>query len=118
MKALHEQYEDVVRIGPNKVSICSAEAVLQVTGGNSLAKGQSYLTTASGNAQVETSLISIRDHSDHTMRRWLWNKAFSVAALKGYQSAVYVRLDELLSRLDKYQGQRDRFGWVSLFMMS
>lgn len=51
------------RVGPNEVSIDNAEAVLIITGGKSWQKGQSYDTTASGNSQVETSLISIRDRA-------------------------------------------------------
>lgn len=50
-----------VRIGPNEVSVATADTFLSVHGAKSWIKGASYLQTASGMSSLtETSLISLR----------------------------------------------------------
>ncbi|KAL8279989.1 hypothetical protein RQP46_007570 [Phenoliferia psychrophenolica] len=117
MQGLHRQYGDVVRIGPNEVTINNAEAVLEITGGRSWQKGQSYDTTASGNAQKETSLIALRDHGAHQIRRRLWDKGFSLSALKGYQPLIYLRVAELVEQLHRHEGKViDLHRWLGFFV--
>lgn len=51
-------------LGPNEVSVATAEAFLQVHGAKSWIKGASYSQTASGmSSSTETSLISLRDRT-------------------------------------------------------
>ena len=61
LQRLHVKYGDVVRIGPNEVSVSYAGAITQIHGAKSWIKGKSYGQTASGMADSkETSLISLR----------------------------------------------------------
>ena len=61
LQRLHAKYGDVVRIGPNEVSVSYAGAITQIHGAKSWIKGKSYGQTASGMADSkETSLISLR----------------------------------------------------------
>jgi len=51
----------ITRPGPNEVSIRNAGAVMQIVGGKSWQKGQSYDNTASAPGSNETALIALRD---------------------------------------------------------
>ncbi|KAJ9650828.1 hypothetical protein H2198_009876 [Neophaeococcomyces mojaviensis] len=98
---LHEQYGPVVRIGPNEVSICDASMLQPVFGGKPWQKGTAYSFTASGGASTsETALSSIRDHDEHKARRRIWDRAFSISALKNYQPFIALRVQQLCDQFD------------------
>jgi cytochrome P450 len=99
---LHDHYGPVVRIGPNEVSICDAPMLQPVFGGKPWQKGTAYSFTASGGASTsETALSSIRDHDEHKARRRIWDRAFSIAALKNYQPGITLRVNQLLDQFDR-----------------
>lgn len=98
---LHEIYGPVVRIGPNEVSIADTTALSPIFGAKSWEKGKAYSFTASGGAATsETALSAIRDHKEHTARRRIWDRAFAISALKGYQPSIQQRVDQLCGQLD------------------
>lgn len=99
---LHRRYGAVVRIGPNEVSICDASMLQPVFGGKPWQKGKAYSFTASGGSSTaETALSSIRDHEEHRSRRKIWDRAFSIAALKNYQPFIALRVQQLCDQFDK-----------------
>jgi len=65
-------------------------------------KGTAYSFTASGGASTsETALSSIRDHEEHKARRRIWDRAFSISALKNYQPFIAFRVQQLCDQFDK-----------------
>ena len=99
---LHNLYGPVVRVGPNEVSICDVSMLQPVFGGKPWQKGTAYSFTASGGASTsETALSSIRDHDEHKARRRIWDRAFSIAALKNYQPGITLRVNQLLDQFDR-----------------
>jgi cytochrome P450 len=112
---LHEVYGPVVRIGPNEVSIADTTALSPIFGAKSWEKGKAYSFTASGGAATsETALSAIRDHKEHTKRRKIWDRAFAIVALKGYQPSIELRVQQLLDQLDKRcgKGTLDLQEWI------
>jgi hypothetical protein len=117
---LHEIYGPIVRIGPNEVSIADTTALSPIFGAKSWEKGKAYSFTASGGAATsETALSAIRDHKEHTARRRIWDRAFAIAALKGYQPSIQHRVDQLCDRLDSIclnDGALDFQEWVGFLV--
>lgn len=105
IQALHDRYGDIVRIGPDEVSIRNADATMQIVGGKSWQKGPSYDNTASAPGAHETALIALRDHKDHAVRRRVWDKAFSISSLKEYQGPIQTRLNQLRTYIQQREGQ-------------
>ncbi|OAL36511.1 hypothetical protein AYO20_04127 [Fonsecaea nubica] len=91
---LRSQYGDVVRTGPNSVTVFDPAAVTQIYGVRSkLDKGLAYLPFRRSNEK--TSLLSILDEKTHSQYRRLVSNAYSLSSLKGYEPYV----DEMVNRL-------------------
>ncbi|KAJ3538505.1 hypothetical protein NM688_g6512 [Phlebia brevispora] len=113
-RELHKQYGDVVRIGPNELSICNADAVYPVLGAKGLKKGPFYTTRQQPNGT--TSLLNIVDPVEHAARRRTWNRAMNSAALKDYEDIVKSKVNELMECLAQRQSQViDISDWMSYF---
>ncbi|EGN94651.1 hypothetical protein SERLA73DRAFT_187691 [Serpula lacrymans var. lacrymans S7.3] len=112
--ALHQRYGDVVRIGPNELSIRNVDAVLPVLGTSGLPKGPFWTNR---NPKGSTNaLIMQRDPVEHARRRRPWNRALSTASLKDYEESIVLRSRELLDALGKRQGQvMDMSMWMTFF---
>ncbi|GJE95941.1 cytochrome P450 [Phanerochaete sordida] len=113
IQELHEQYGDVVRIGPNDISIRDVEAIVPLMGLKGLPKGP-----APWGAPIEPSvvpLIGIRDNAEHARRRRPWARAFAAEALKGYEPMLTRRLAQLVDKLGSQQGAVDLSIWLSYF---
>nr|BAL05149.1 cytochrome P450 [Phanerodontia chrysosporium] len=113
LEDLHKRYGDVVRIGPNELSICNVDAVLPLMGPNGLTKGPS--TIGQGLEQPIPSLVSIRDPAEHARRRRPWTRAFSTAALKEYEPILAKRISELCGQLAQQKGTLNLATWISWF---
>lgn len=112
------------------MSIRNASAVMQIVGGKSWQKGQSYDNTASAPGSHETALIALRDRrfiftgllddahpqslishtiavtdKDHAVRRRVWDKAFSISSLKEYQGPIQTRLNQLRDYIRQREGK-------------
>jgi cytochrome P450 len=114
-RRLHERYGPVCRLGPNEVSIADTSALSAIFGAKSWQKGKGYSFTASGGASTsETALSAIRDHKEHTTRRKIWNRAFAIASLKGYQPSIELRVQQLCNKLDEISsnGPLDLQEWI------
>ncbi|KAI0281341.1 high nitrogen upregulated cytochrome P450 monooxygenase 2 [Russula brevipes] len=95
-KQLHDRYGDVVRIGPNELSIRDVSLIRPVLGQGGLPKGPRYARLV----HESPSLIAQRDPIEHLRQRKPWNRAFSSAALKDYEVIVAKRTRQLIGCLD------------------
>ncbi|RPD53820.1 high nitrogen upregulated cytochrome P450 monooxygenase 2 [Lentinus tigrinus ALCF2SS1-6] len=94
---LHCKYGDVVRIGPNELSIRDASAVGPIM---NIAKGPQYVGRMLSDG-VQLPLIGIQDPAKHSRRRRPWNRAFSAPALRGYEKTIARRAQQLLEALER-----------------
>ncbi|KAI0298930.1 high nitrogen upregulated cytochrome P450 monooxygenase 2 [Russula brevipes] len=94
-KQLHDRYGDVVRIGPNELSIRDPSLIHLVLGQGGLPKGPRW-----DGRPGSRSLIAQRDPIKHMRQRKPWNRAFSSAALKDYEVIVAKRARQLIGCLD------------------
>jgi cytochrome P450 len=61
------------------------------------------------------ALISVRDTAEHTRRRKPWNRAFSTAALKGYEEILGRRVQQFVTMLEQRTGPVDLAEFISYF---
>ncbi|KAI0265785.1 cytochrome P450 [Gloeopeniophorella convolvens] len=95
LRSLHDRYGDVVRTGPNELSIREPSLIHPVLGQGGIPKGTRWESRPG-----PPSLIAQRDPVKHMHQRKPWNRAFSSAALKEYEVIVAKRVRQLVSRLD------------------
>ncbi|GLB40144.1 putative cytochrome p450 [Lyophyllum shimeji] len=111
---LHEQYGDVVRVGPNELSFRDADAIAPMMGPQGLAKGP-FWDGRIPEAETTKPLIALRDKTEHTRRRRPWTRAFSTGALKGYEVMITSRCTQLVETLGNQAGSVDMTKWISYF---
>ncbi|EJF67274.1 high nitrogen upregulated cytochrome P450 monooxygenase 2 [Dichomitus squalens] len=125
-QGLHRRYGDIVRVGPNEVSINNPAAIQAFMGTSGLHKGpQWHARTATQSVQP---LIAISDPKEHLRRRKPWNRALNVASLKDLEPFVAARAEQLVSRLAASQSQNPSskpptnlakwFSWFAYDLMS
>ncbi|KAL6250930.1 hypothetical protein RBB50_001138 [Rhinocladiella similis] len=112
LKELHEIYGDVVRVGPNEVSIIIPKALELVHGPGSMCqKGGWYDVNL-----PRTSLHQMRDRKLHDRRRKSgWDKAFNSKSVKGYEKRVTKHTDKLLAYLSDQSGNPVDASKISLW---
>uniref|UniRef100_A0A0W0EVS4 Cytochrome p450 n=1 Tax=Moniliophthora roreri TaxID=221103 RepID=A0A0W0EVS4_MONRR len=116
-RGLHEQYGDVVRIGPNELSFLSPDALGPIMGQHGLPKGQFWDGRFPENQKVRP-VTALQDLEQHRQRRGPWNKAFSSAALKEYEVLVSKRTALLGDKLaaESESGKPVEFGqWIGWY---
>ncbi|KAI9445851.1 high nitrogen upregulated cytochrome P450 monooxygenase 2 [Lactarius psammicola] len=94
-KNLHDLYGDVVRVGPNELSIRDSSLIHQILGQGGLPKGPRW-----EGREGPPMLIAQRDPILHMHQRKSWNRAFSSAAIKEYEIIVAKRVRQLVGCLD------------------
>ncbi|KAI0687961.1 cytochrome P450 [Cerioporus squamosus] len=101
--ALHDQYGDVVRIGPNELSVRDASLINPLLGSSGVPKGPHFI----GRNLTTTMLpmIGIQDTDAHLRRRKNWNRGMGSAAIKEYEHFVARRVRQFLSRLEEQKGE-------------
>ncbi|KAI0042241.1 high nitrogen upregulated cytochrome P450 monooxygenase 2 [Auriscalpium vulgare] len=116
-KSLHDRYaSDVVRVGPNELSMMDVSAIPDVLGPHGLPKGPWW-----DHRPKPLFLIAVRDPAQHAHQRRAWNRAFTNAALKEYEVPLAKRVQQLVSALDDIvvaQGKCatvDLAAWFSYF---
>ncbi|KAI0753167.1 high nitrogen upregulated cytochrome P450 monooxygenase 2 [Daedaleopsis nitida] len=101
-KVQHERYGDVVRIGPNELSIRDPSVVMALLGPNGVPKGPHaigrMLTTN------DLPMLGIEDIRTHLHRRRAWNRAFSSNAVAEYEGLVCARTRQLVQHLEEHDG--------------
>ncbi|KAG6872248.1 hypothetical protein C0995_011597 [Termitomyces sp. Mi166 len=111
---LHEQYGDVVRVGPNELSIRDVDAVTPMMGPQGFPKGP-FWDGRIPEAETTKPMIALRDKTEHTRRRRPWTRAFSTAALKGYEEIITNRCVQLVEAVGRQTGAVDMAQWISFF---
>ncbi|KAF9223441.1 cytochrome P450 [Gyrodon lividus] len=99
---LHQKYGDVVRIGPNELSFRDVNAISPLLGYPGLPKGPHWDGRMAEQTTIR-ALISVRDPAEHARRRKPWTRAFSSAALKGYEEILGKRVHEFVTALEKQE---------------
>ncbi|EGN99144.1 hypothetical protein SERLA73DRAFT_181973 [Serpula lacrymans var. lacrymans S7.3] len=102
---LHKRYGDVVRIGPNELSMRDTAAIQPLMGPGGWSKGPHWDGRMAEQTNTRT-LITIKDPVEHARRRRPWNRAFSIAALKGYEEIIAKRAREFVTGLEHKVGER------------
>nr|BAL05148.1 cytochrome P450 [Phanerodontia chrysosporium] len=114
LQELHNQYGDIVRFGPNEVSIRDASCIMPVLGAQGMPKGPMWQGRHFW-TEVHT-LIGFRGPKAHQRRRRPWNRAFNTAAMKEYTPLMQNRVRELGDALVARQGQVvDLAEWIGFF---
>ncbi|KAH9057217.1 high nitrogen upregulated cytochrome P450 monooxygenase 2 [Lactarius vividus] len=94
-KSLHDHYGDVVRVGPNELSIRDSSLIHPILGQGGLPKGPRW-----EGREGPPMLIAQRDPILHMHQRKSWSRAFSSVALKEYEIIVAKRVRQLVGCLD------------------
>ncbi|KAH9897745.1 high nitrogen upregulated cytochrome P450 monooxygenase 2 [Cubamyces lactineus] len=110
---LHRQHGDLVRIGPNEVSVSSAAAIHPLMGTTGLHKGPQWGARAA--TQAVPPLIAISDPKEHLRRRKPWNRAFNMVSLKDFEPLVSNRTRQLVDLLGSKKGEVNLSKWFSWF---
>ncbi|KAI0354613.1 high nitrogen upregulated cytochrome P450 monooxygenase 2 [Trametes cingulata] len=110
---LHRRYGDIVRVGPNELSINNAAAIHPLMGTSGLHKGPQWGARAA--TQTVPPLIAIGDPKEHLRRRKPWNRAFNVASLKDFEPLVARRTQQLVDLLSSKKGEVNLSKWFSWF---
>lgn len=118
---LHEKYGDVIRVGPRELSVVDPAALSTIYGGNALAmkciRGPWYDFTVESTKMRARNLQSTPTMSDHAARRKVWDAAFSIKAIKGYEENIIKNTNLLIEQMSKEgaKGSVDVGKWCSWY---
>ncbi|KAF7292063.1 hypothetical protein MIND_01232400 [Mycena indigotica] len=113
LKRLHDEYGDIVRIGPNEVSVIHADGIRAVLGSSGFPKGQYYEPWTDPTLPAR-NLLTLRGDA-HANRRRIWNRAMSTASMKDFEAILANRITQLLGRLDEFAEQEEPFDIAAWF---
>ncbi|KAL4933800.1 cytochrome P450 [Aspergillus undulatus] len=101
IRALHQQYGDIVRLGPSELSLADPAAIRKVHWPQATPrKGPQY------DVQLpRVSLESTRDLGEHARLRKIWDRAFNNKALKDYSPRVQKHATRLAEVFDRNIGK-------------
>ncbi|KAL4246847.1 Cytochrome P450 superfamily protein [Abortiporus biennis] len=97
IQSLHQKYGDIVRIGPNELSISDPNAILPVLGTYGVPR--SSVWAARSLFPPVDSLLAIRDPGYHHQRRRPWSRALNTLALKDYEHPIRARVTQLANSI-------------------
>ncbi|KAK0648091.1 cytochrome P450 [Cercophora newfieldiana] len=100
MTKLHSQYGDIVRTGPANLSVNIPEAVQLVLG----SKSKCYKSPWYDTSLPLVNLHSTRDLKAHELRRKVFNKAFSPAALVAYEERITPLSNLFCEQIARFNG--------------
>ncbi|OJT14456.1 Cytochrome P450 67 [Trametes pubescens] len=113
IKSLHDRYGDVVRIGPNEVSIKDPSVVHAMLGPAGLPHGPMYYGKLLVRTPKDMPMLGMTNITEHLRRRRPWARAFSGASLKEYKPMVASRALQLVQVLQSQKGEVDIGKWVN-----
>ncbi|KAJ7907007.1 cytochrome P450, partial [Mycena leptocephala] len=98
VKSLHDEYGSVVQIGPNTLSFKSLSAIQKIYGSSdALDKSKAYdFVSMKGHG-----VFLIKDKATHSLRRRIWNRAFSEHAISEYYDPMVLTTQSLIRSLLK-----------------
>ncbi|RDX42005.1 high nitrogen upregulated cytochrome P450 monooxygenase 2 [Lentinus brumalis] len=106
-QTLHKKYGDVVRTGPNELSVIDTSAMQHLW---NLPRGPANVGISLSDKRVP--LVGIQDPAEHARRRRPWNRGMSQAAVKQYEHAFADRVHLLVRRLEEQPGKADFAKWI------
>ncbi|KAG6007056.1 hypothetical protein E4U21_006416 [Claviceps maximensis] len=109
---LHAQYGDIVRVGPNELSIADPETQHLVFARESRCiKGPWY------DMNHPTSSVQItRNPNEHDFRRRGWDKALGTKALREYEPRIHTHTQQLLQEVESSRGKPfDMSKWLQFY---
>ncbi|KAI0367398.1 high nitrogen upregulated cytochrome P450 monooxygenase 2 [Pilatotrama ljubarskyi] len=109
---LHERYGNIVRIGPNELSVKDPSLIHPVCGASGLPHGPMYIGRL---LTTKLPLVGIMDTVEHLERRKPWARAFTPAALKEYHPMLAARASQLVQALSQQGGEVDIAKWINYF---
>ncbi|KAI0093381.1 high nitrogen upregulated cytochrome P450 monooxygenase 1 [Irpex rosettiformis] len=111
---LHKRYNsDIVRIGPNEISVTHADLSNAVLGVKGLPRGPYYNTRTH---EAGVSLDGLRDQALHTVRRRPWSRGMSSTSMKYYEELVHLVVREFVTSLSQRAGKVVDFTeWATFF---
>ncbi|EJF60792.1 cytochrome P450 [Dichomitus squalens LYAD-421 SS1] len=113
VKSLHDRYGDVVRIGPNNLSIRRGSAISALLGASGMPKGPHHIGRHF--SEKDPDLLSIPDTEHHLRRRRAWARGLTSKALKEYEEQMALRVNQLVSRLQEQKGEVHIDEWFNRF---
>lgn len=99
LQTLHQQYGDLVRVGPNHISVLSASSIDEIHGkGSRCTKGTAYENPTGTCVNWDRNVIS------HAERRRVWDRALGTEARGQYFGRILSLTNLLVEKLaDSYQ---------------
>lgn len=114
LAVLHRQYGEIVRIGPNEVSIVNASAIDPLMGSPGVPKGQFWEGRLPHNAL--SNLVGVRNKKEHSRRRKVWQRALNPNSIKYYEGFIYMRTQQMVDLLaQKTSGPVDMSEWMGYY---
>ncbi|RAK95979.1 cytochrome P450 [Aspergillus ibericus CBS 121593] len=113
VQRLHQQYGDVVRIGPREVSICRPSAIRAIYGPPTrCTKGPWYDQVT--HTVAKKTMFGLRDIKLHNQRRRVWD--LGVKAIHHYQGPLQEQSRLLVTKIREQHGQpMDITNWMICF---
>ncbi|KAI7905070.1 cytochrome P450 [Cokeromyces recurvatus] len=115
--SLHDKYGDMVRIGPNTISIANKDLLKQVLVSDDLPKGPIY-KILEGNGKH--SLFSSTDPVWHKQRRKIVSPAFSIRYLNSLEpfmiSVTHSLINRINEEIDK-EHDKDNYGIIDIWSL-
>ena len=117
LEELRNQYGEFVRTGPNELTIFRSDAHTALYGPQSKCTKAAFYDLMYPIVSLQTT----RDKADHTRRRRIWDRAFSVKAINGYHPRLVAHLDAFERKLADKKNQAinvtDWFNFLSFDIM-
>nr|BAK09371.1 cytochrome P450 [Postia placenta] len=125
---LHSRYGPIVRVGPNELSTTEVDIFPFILGPQGMPKGSLWEgrrisgKRGAGAKNAKGHLIGARDKKLHAESRRVWNRAFTTAAVKGYEPILIRRTAQLSEELNERCAEKpqreveaDLSQWLSYF---
>ncbi|KAL6304641.1 cytochrome P450 [Sparassis latifolia] len=114
VQQLHQKYGPIVRIGPNELSIIDTDLIPYILGSEGMPKGPlwegrefSSKRDTAVNRDKKGHFIGAHDFAVHAEARKTWNRAFTTAAVKGYEPVIIKRAAQLIDELRQRYAQSE-----------
>jgi cytochrome P450 len=114
MIQLHEKYGNLVRTGPNEVSVASLPAIKKIYGAGSKFRKSDWYSIWQGHRKFD--LFAERDEGIHAGQRRLVSSVYSMSSLKDLEEYVNEAVNVFMAKMKEMQGQTVDMGkWTQLF---
>lgn len=95
LQDMHDRYGDIVRLGPNMVSVIRSDAMQAIHGMKTTCKKSHFYDLNKPWVSIHTTRVK----QVHEQRRRVWSGAFGERQLRGYEERIVGWQNKLISRL-------------------